>query len=418
MKIKNFRGLVLLPGILLAAGLAADSSDNSGGFLYSDYLRNGAESGAAGSFRVQNSRALFGRGGAVEDVISGAATRFQDISARDWALDYALEEADLSARLQARAVSESWNTAKSLTELFVSEATADWRKSGALRTVEVDLQSELGGRFGHFGFNVLGSLRETERDALAWQYRGYIGDESGGNVGVIYRRAFKSNFRGFNSVLAGVNSFIDYETRDSENFWRWSVGGELRSPWADIFANYYGGITDDVRAAGNGITYTASGYDVELQVHAPRYSWLIGRAGYYFWEGQFGNEDEEGLRGGLRLLPVGTPLQFDIEYQSGEAGNKWGGRVSFEWELGGKPTLANRRSGQFNARDWFYTPVEREYTQRVRTGADGGGGRRTSILPDVKRQGACELYERDFADGGDFDNDGSDEIAGNASGNH
>ena len=379
MTIKSFRGWILLPGILLAAGLAADSSHDSGGFLYSDYLRGGAESGVAGSFRVQTPRPVFGRGGAAAGVFSDSAARFSGISARDWALDYALTEADLGARLQARAVAEGWNVGRGLAGLAVSAAAEEWLNSGALRTVEFDLQSALGGRFGHAGLNVLGSLRDTADDAVAWQFRGYAGDESGGNAGLIYRREIKSKQQGFESFLAGGNLFLDYETRDSENFWRLSFGGEVRSPWVDGFVNYYGGMTDDVAAAGGGISYTASGYDLEVQVHSPRYSWLIGRAGYYLWRGEFGNEDEEGLRGGLRVLPLGTPLQFDIEYQSGEAGNKWGGRVLFEWELGKAPTSANRRGGAFNVRDWFYVPVEREYTQRIRTGANPPSGSPFSI---------------------------------------
>ncbi|MBE8158659.1 MAG: hypothetical protein HAW59_04650, partial [Betaproteobacteria bacterium] len=48
-------------------------------------------------------------------------------------------------------------------------------------------------------------------------------------------------------------------------------------------------------------------------------------------------------------------------------------RIAFEWELGGGQNLAARRTNRFSVKDWFFAPVEREFTQRIRK----GGPRRT-----------------------------------------
>ena len=359
IKIGGLRGLLALSPALLAAGLAADSSRQTGGFLYSEYLRGGAQQTAAAAFSVQNKRPALASGGAAAALFSASAAHFADIPLQNWALDYALDDADIAARLRARAVSESWTIGRNLADLLVFESTESLRAGGLVRTAEAELQSALGGRFGHAALNILGAFRETEQDAVAWQFRGYTGDDSGGNAGLIYRREIRGN-------LAGINSFVDYETRNGKSYWRWSAGGEFRSPWADAFANYYNGLTD-ADAAG----YTADGYDAELHVHAPQYSWLIFRAGYYLWEGQLGNEDEKGFRGGLRILPPGTPFQLDLEYQNGESGNKWGGRASYRHEFG-NPAAGARAGAAFRAHDWFFAPAEREYTQRIRTAAAPG----------------------------------------------
>ena len=42
-----------------------------------------------------------------------------------------------------------------------------------IQTLEFDLQSELGGRRAAIGVNALGALRQTERNAIAWQLSGF-----------------------------------------------------------------------------------------------------------------------------------------------------------------------------------------------------------------------------------------------------
>ena len=352
--------------------LSADSSGENlrRGFLYSDYLRaDGGRAVPAGSFTVRNQVGFWARGG---KIAAAAAARVQDVSLGRWVLDYAMEDADIIRRLRERAVAEGLAAGDLLAEGLVYSATEDWRAGGFIRTFEFDVKSALGGRFAHAGLNALGALRERENEAVAWQLRGYAGEDAqGGNAGIIYRRESAAGH------LLGVNSFVDYESEDGgEAFWRWSLGGEFRSPWVDAFVNYYDALTDPL-ARGNSRIYTASGYDVEVNVHSPRYPWLVGSAGYYFWEGQFGDADDDGLRAGIKIIPRRIPLVLELEYQSGESGKNWGGQISYRHNFG-EPSGGGIISGEFRARDWFYAPVQREYTQRIR-GAPPSGNRPVAI---------------------------------------
>ncbi|MGI9298747.1 MAG: inverse autotransporter beta domain-containing protein [Gammaproteobacteria bacterium] len=289
-------------------------------------------------------------------------------------MEYYLEdEADISGRWRESAARAGWDLAVLAVDETVMAATAGAARRGFIRNIEVDLQSELGGRFAQAGLNVLGAFRETADDAVAWQLRGYGGGGgiSGGNAGLIYRRAGEASFGDLRfSRLFGANVFIDYETRDGEGFYRLSGGGEVRSPWVDFFANYYAPLGDavirDASDGGRTATYTAGGYDAELNVHSPEYPWLVGVAEYYVWEGEYGREDDSGIRAGLRIESRGSPITWEVLYQSGEEGNAVGGRLSFRHEIG-KAYSGIASASEFNARDWFFAPVAREYSQRIYT---------------------------------------------------
>ena len=170
--------------------------------------------------------------------------------------------------------------------------------------------------------------------------------------------------------------FLDYETYADENFWRGSAGAELRSAWADVFGNVYRGFSDDVKK-NNRTTYTADGYDVELNVHSPELPWLVGEVAYYNFEGKAGDKDDDGVRFGLRFNPL-TDLELGVEYDNGDSDDdgkkKWAARIRYSGEFGGVLKAQYRpstNSGNFEPRDWFFAPVEREYSQRIRK-AEGG----------------------------------------------
>ncbi|MGI9296898.1 MAG: inverse autotransporter beta domain-containing protein [Gammaproteobacteria bacterium] len=359
--------------VLSVGGLSADSrlaGSADGGFLYSEYLRESAGGGkevggggfVAGSFVVDSGRSvLWADGRRVADKVGEA---IDGLPLRTWLMDYYLaENADISSRWRESVARTGWDLAALAVDETVMAATAGAARRGFIRNIEVDLQSELGGRFAQAGLNVLGAFRETADDALAWQLRGYAGSgRQGGNAGLIYRRAAGGN-------LLGVNIFTDYETYEDEGFWRWSAGGEARSPWLDLFANYYVPLSDDlIRDTADGgrtATYTAGGYDLELNVHSPKHPWLVGVAEYFVWEGEHGREDDEGYRAGFRIQPRTAPIIWELTYQEGEDGDQIGGRVSYLHKFGAE--YAGGRSPEFNARDWFFAPVQREYSQRIYT---------------------------------------------------
>ncbi|MGI9297535.1 MAG: inverse autotransporter beta domain-containing protein, partial [Gammaproteobacteria bacterium] len=346
-----------------------------GGFLYSEHLQNGAPGAGtfwarSGDFDVAESSSVAGR------VKAAAADELRDIPARDWFLDYLLSDGDIAAAARTRAAAGGFR----LAETALRAAGEEAKEGGWLRTFDIGWQSELGGRFAHADINFLGSLRETADSAVAWQLRGYAGARQGGDrnhggsAGLIWRRALTRE--AFES-LVGVNAFADYGGRDDFYAWRWSLGGEYRSPWADLFANYYApssraDVIEAVaanaqtgrRARDGFATYSPGGYDAAIHLHSPEFPWLTAKAGYYFYDGDFGRADEDGLRLGLRFSPREFPLVAEVEYENGDEGDAFGGRISYRGILGETNGESGGASPEFRPREYFFAFAERD-VQRV-----------------------------------------------------
>ena len=337
------------------------------GFLYSDYLQTAAASGREvefqGSFVLDNRRPFLAELGTAFP--GRVVDEVKSLPLREWGLGYVFEKRRPAH--QRALLERGWRLADWLAEETLMAATESSRGGGLIRTLEFDLQSELGGRRAQIGLNVLGALRESNDEAIAWQFRGFKSSGGlGGNTGLIWRRAVAND-----RALAGANVFLDYETYADENFWRGSAGAELRSAWADVFGNVYRGFSDDVKK-NNRTTYTADGYDVELNVHSPELPWLVGEVAYYNFEGKAGDKDDDGVRFGLRFNPL-TDLELGVEYDNGDSDDdgkkKWAARIRYSGEFGGVLKAQYRpstNSGNFEPRDWFFAPVEREYSQRIR----------------------------------------------------
>ena len=343
------------------------------GFLYSDYLQTAAASGREvefqGSFVLDNRRPFLAELGTAFP--GRVVDEVKSLPLREWGLGYVFEKRRPAH--QRALLERGWRLADWLAEETLMAATESSRGGGLIRTLEFDLQSELGGRRAQVGLNVLGALRESNDEAIAWQFRGFKSSGGlGGNTGLIWRRAVAND-----RALAGANVFLDYETYADENFWRGSAGAELRSAWADVFGNVYRGFSDDVKK-NNRTTYTADGYDVELNVHSPELPWLVGEVAYYNFEGKAGDKDDDGVRFGLRFNPL-TDLELGVEYDNGDSDDdgkkKWAARIRYSGEFGGVLKAQYRpstNSGNFEPRDWFFAPVEREYSQRIRKAPDTG----------------------------------------------
>ena len=190
--------------------------------------------------------------------------------------------------------------------------------------------------------------------------------ELSGNVGLFYRQVLGG------SGLAGLNVFGDYQDEGADgSFWRWSLGAEYRTAWADVYANrYFPSAVSHRRLVSGGeaerIAYSAGGYDAEVRVHAPGSDWLEGFAEYSLWEGEHGDGDEEGFRYGFRFSPRtgGAADGFRLEADYDAAGGGLGGRFDYSWTLG-----EFRRVGgvaAFDPRSHLLSPVERRHAQRVR----------------------------------------------------
>ena len=125
-----------------------------------------------------------------------------------------------------------------------------------------------------------------------------------------------------------------------------------------------------------GYYYSAEGFDVEANVGVPGADWLSGVVGYYWWEGQHGDNDEEGTKFGFRARP-NTSWEFEFEYDHANEGDQEiGGRLSYTRQIGDQPSFnvsSRPFGGNFNPRNHFYDIVRREYAQRIRFAREQGG---------------------------------------------
>ena len=382
--------LLFSAAALCSASLSADSASSRGGLLFSEW--RGDESGAAtGSFVVRS------EGGSAFSAAADGISRelravAQDVPLRELGLDalFGKQTTDIADWSRNKAEKAGWRLANSWGRDFVFAATEGARLRGLIRSADFGLESDLGGRRANVHIDVLGALRETDGDAVAWQMRAYAGKDAGGNAGLIYRRIVNENARAlrdsvFGETLLGLNAFLDYEKhKDGGGFWRWSAGGEFRTAWVDGFGNLYRGITDARHREKDGrklASYTSDGYDLRVAVHAPEHPWLIASATYFSFDGEFGQKDETGWRGGLTYRPRNLPLEVAVEYEDSELhGAELGGRIAYKHHFGGVRSLSRSSGGDgFDPRDYFFARASREYTQRIRT-ADLGEDTPPSIF--------------------------------------
>ena len=381
------------PAAAVAVSAESALSALSDGFLYSDYLQNlpnlqtettPVVSGFHGSFAVENRPSL------LESIADGLPARLrqeaQSVPLRQWGLGWAIDSRrpEVTPALAAG----GWRLANWLGKEVLLSATDKY----GIQTLEFDLQSELGGRRAAIGVNALGALRQTERNAIAWQLSGFKSkDGVGGNVGGLYRWVTPDE-----NHLLGANLFLDYEDYEAGAFNRWSLGGEWRSAWVDAFANVYRGITDSKLHKGERY-YTADGYELEVNVHSPNVAWIAGALTYYNWKGENGDSDEDGLRFGLKFTPT-LPLLLEVEYDDGDSrDNDWGGRIVYSGEFGGAQSPSvHRRGGEFIPRDFFFIAANRESAQRIRKVEDSRPSPRPGRVINLGQRGAAGAAHDDI----------------------
>ena len=270
----------------------------------------------------------------------------------------------------------------------LSRATAE--RLDFVERAQVDVRTSVGDRKGHLGVDAAGALRQRADDVIGWQARGAIGEQSakGANLGLFYRRVVAGGFLGGGEGLAGANVFVDYErNKDAGGFWRWSLGGELKTRLVDFSGNYYAAITDAktiARAgAGRRTYYTRGGFDIDAVARVPSVEWAQARVGHFHFKGKHGDADAVGTRMGLDLLPGGG-WTFGMNYDTEE--KELGGNVRYEHYFGVAPKSAARAAATYNPRAHFFDAVNREYRQRIgfRSGATpvNGAGANVSSIDD------------------------------------
>ena len=408
------------------------SSASADGFSYSRWLENqGTVPASADSASTDESQADQGQApitygsfvltetpleriyGNVKDswtqTFENIITRAGDTSMlRGWAMDYVTgQEVDIQAGIDSW-----WNQRQAdTTGIFVGMAdvlTDNIFQAGEdqvgglsfIRSLDWDYQTELGDRPWQLGVNAIGSLREADDDVILWQLRGFTAKDSkgGANAGLIYRWAQED------TAMFGVNTFLDFEAHDRGDFLRWSVGGEVRTEWIDLYGNRYLAITDPRLQSDGTFAYSKDGLDLEAAFHIPDMRWVSGYIKYYLWEGQGtdpetgeNNSDDKGFVYGVRVSPpMAENLRLELELDDQDGGDlDIGGRVSYRHEFGGIPagTRTAGASSSFDPRDYFFDAVRREYAQRI--GIYGAAG---PVATVNKRAPSARMILSSFAE--------------------
>ena len=360
-------GLILSAAVTLLALSAANDSTASSqtqtdGFLYSDYLQHSASHSSAShsttelqSFSVTTGGAPFWR-----DAVSEAKQSVNELSFGQYlAEEYINGESSAVSRAGDELSVLGWQLGADVIKDGTFSLLEDFTIDGGIRRLDVKLESKTGRGFSNAGIGAIIGLRETPKDAYAAELRGYVGEDerTGLNVGLLYRRAVQG-------ALLGGNVFFDYEDFDGDAFSRWSVGGEVRSGWVDVFGNIYRAGTDP-EIGDEVVTYSADGFDLEAHIHSPENTMLAGILGYYHWSGDHGESDESGKFVGFRVTPPQVPVLFEVQLRDGD-GRQIGGQLAYKHTFGESDGLNGyaRKSG-FQAQDYFFVPAERQHTQRI-----------------------------------------------------
>ena len=228
----------------------------------------------------------------------------------------------------------------------------------AVKKADIQLQTQLGNRKGQIGINVIGAFAELQNSAFGWQVRafGAENDTKGANAGIFFRRVDGES-------LYGINSFVDYEKGDYGEFLRYGIGGELQNRYVAFAANLYLPITDD-KHNGATVAFSQKGYDANLRINIPQLDFLKVRADYYHYSGEYGVENDNGFRYGLELQPISN-LRIGAFYDDG--GEKFGGDIVYVYNI----AAPQKRESNANFSPDLFSPVLREYSQRIITATTG-----------------------------------------------
>ena len=249
-----------------------------------------------------------------------------------------------------------------LDNAFAAKAENALADYDSIKSAQVRLQSELGGRQAQLGIDVIGAISERADRAVGWQMHIYVadGEDKGASGGLFYRRIQ-------NEVLYGVNVFADYEKHEYGDFYRYGVGGEIQNRYVGFAANYYIPLTEEQRINSTLVAFSREGYDANLQIAIPGASFAKAEAAYYYYDGKGGTEEEKGFRYGAALSPGGGII-LKVFYDDG--GEEFGGEISYRHTFGEVRQVQDAPS--VLEADLF-APVKREHSQRIAVMTVGGG---------------------------------------------
>lgn len=136
----------------------------------------------------------------------------------------------------------------------------------------------------------------------------YLGlDRDVTNVGFGYRKLFADN-----TILAGANTFFDYEWRRQHR--RAGAGLELKWAGLDLTANSYFGLSGKTSHGLSNGTYeeVLDGRDIELSMQIPYLPWAKIHARRYVWDSVANAEDIKGWAASIE-----ADLQQNLRLETG-----------------------------------------------------------------------------------------------------
>ena len=239
-------------------------TNKAGGFLYSDWLRPDATAANKQDVPVTFGSFVLSRS-LLASVYGEVKNEWRQILQDNLGLQIAQGWlADTIADGQI-GLADKWQHSSQEIYLQLAQATTDGvlgvmaagaeERAIVIRSVDWDLQLPVGDKDFQLGVNFLGPLHEKPDEAFLWQLRSYAGQNrtKGGNFGLIYRQARKGMFAD-DEAMYGGNAFLDYESGDKGDFWRWSLGVEYRSELLALYGNRYLALTDGEIQAGEYFT--------------------------------------------------------------------------------------------------------------------------------------------------------------------
>ena len=248
--------------------------------------------------------------------------------------------------------------AESLADMLLAQGMDELERRAQgrwLRNLELRYRPGYGSREELFDVDLLVSLLDLQDRALFSQAGGQLrGGKAGFHTGLGYRHMLGRD------VLFGVNAFYDYLSAPVVS--RWSVGGEFKNRWIDLYGNWYRGLRDGVAL------YSPDGWDAGVVGRVPGLPWLEFTGQYYTWE-RVGDKDLSGQDYALVLTPVPL-LAMEFHYDNPQSGESaWGVELSTQYRFGMslREQLRPTRHHEHMARYRRFERVRREYEQRVQS---------------------------------------------------
>jgi len=190
----------------------------------------------------------------------------------------------------------------------------------------------------------------------------YLGtDRDVTNLGFGYRQLFADN-----TILAGVNTFVDYEWKRKHK--RGGVGAEIKWSGLDFTANAYKALSNKSTTGFNDGTQEEilDGRDFELSAQIPYLPWAKVHASRYYWDSVANSEDVKGWSTSLEAkVQQNTTIELGLTDDNFIAKREKFAKVSFSIPFG-EPRPVMMSSNLVSSSAWDMRDMRHFTLEKVR----------------------------------------------------